>query len=220
MARTKPVSPLVTHVQPLTPELWQALEDLFGKQGACMGCWCMYWRWPRKDWDASRGAGAKRLFKRRVSEGPPPGMLAFAGDEAVGWLQIGPRADAPQWNNARRVSAPLVDADAADARVWAATCFYVRSSARRQGVMDALLEGGIGFARESGAQIIEACPIDAEGRSDPGAVYVGHAAVFKRAKFHEIARRKDNRPLMRLELSAPKPLAKAAGAVAKARSKR
>jgi len=31
-------------IRPLTPDLWPALEDLFGKRGACNGCWCMYWR--------------------------------------------------------------------------------------------------------------------------------------------------------------------------------
>ena len=30
-------------IHPLTPDLWPALEDLFGKRGACNGCWCMYW---------------------------------------------------------------------------------------------------------------------------------------------------------------------------------
>ena len=31
-------------VRPLTPDLWPDLEDLFGREGACHGCWCMYWR--------------------------------------------------------------------------------------------------------------------------------------------------------------------------------
>src|SRR5215831_8039329 len=31
-------------IRPLTPELWPALEDLFGKRGAANGCWCMYGR--------------------------------------------------------------------------------------------------------------------------------------------------------------------------------
>ena len=31
-------------IRPLTPDLWPALEDLFGKGGASNGCWCMYWR--------------------------------------------------------------------------------------------------------------------------------------------------------------------------------
>ncbi len=31
-------------LRPLTPDLWPALQDLFGKSGASNGCWCMYWR--------------------------------------------------------------------------------------------------------------------------------------------------------------------------------
>jgi hypothetical protein len=27
-------------IRPLTPDLWPALEGLFGKNGACNGCWC------------------------------------------------------------------------------------------------------------------------------------------------------------------------------------
>jgi hypothetical protein len=28
----------------LAPGLWADLEALFGGNGACGGCWCMYWR--------------------------------------------------------------------------------------------------------------------------------------------------------------------------------
>lgn len=31
-------------VRPLTSDLWPAFEDLFGRNGACNGCWCMFWR--------------------------------------------------------------------------------------------------------------------------------------------------------------------------------
>jgi hypothetical protein len=31
-------------IRPLTPDLWSALEDLFGENGAVDGCRCMYWR--------------------------------------------------------------------------------------------------------------------------------------------------------------------------------
>lgn len=202
---------MVDRVVPLTPDIWPAFERLFGAQGACMGCWCMYWRLPRKDYDAARGDAAKRLFKRRVKAGPPPGVVAFAGEEAVGWLQIGPRADAPQWNGARRVSAPLKPDDADDARIWGATCFFVKAGHRRQGVSDALLKGGIALAKQNGARAVEACPIETQGRMDNVSLYVGHVSVFKRARFKEVARRKDNRPLMRLALRA-KPVAKRSGA--------
>ena len=62
--------------------------------------------------------------------------------------------------------------------------------------MEALLKGGLAFAKKNGARIVEACPID--GDASAGAAYVGRTAVFERAKFREVARRKDNRPLMRL----------------------
>lgn len=185
-------------VKPLTPDLWPAFERLFGLNGACKGCWCTYWRVPSKVYQASLGADAKRFFRKRVMAGPPPGVLAFDGDEAVGWLQIGPRADTPQWNSTRRVTAPLHDADAEDGRVWGATCFFIRTSARGRGVMEALLKGGIRYAKARGARVVEACPID--GQTGNVDAYVGLVQVFRRAKFREVARRKDNRPLMRLTL--------------------
>jgi predicted GNAT family acetyltransferase len=191
---------MVDRVEPLTLENWPAFERLFGKNGACMGCWCMYWRLPNKDYQAARGPDAKRLFKKRVKEGPPPGVLAFIGDEAVGWMQIGPRADAPQWNTPRRVSAPLKEGDARNDSVWAATCFFVKAGHRRQGVTSALLKAGLAFARENGARIVEACPMDVDGRSDPISLYVGRMSVFERAGFKEVVRRKETRPLMRLAL--------------------
>lgn len=203
----------VDRVVPLTPDLWPAFERLFGKNGACMGCWCMYWRLPNKDFQAARGDSAKRKFKARVKAGPPPGVVAFDADgEAIGWLQIGPRGDVPQWSTPKRVSAPLKPEDAEDERIWVATCFFVKPGRRRQGVSDALLRAGIALARDNGARCVEACPIETEGRMDVASLYVGHASVFKRAKFKEIARRKDNRPLMRLSISAAKP---AKSAVAK-----
>lgn len=195
---------MVDRVIPLTLETWPAFERLFGAKGACMGCWCTYWRLPRKDYDAARGDQARRFFKRRVKEGPPPGLIALKDDEAVGWLQIGPRADVPQWSSPQRVSAPLKPQDPSDPAVWAATCFFVKAGHRRQGVTEALLEAGIAFARKNGAKVLEACPIETSGRMDAVSLYVGHVSVFRRAGFKEVARRKDNRPLMRLSICAAK----------------
>jgi predicted GNAT family acetyltransferase len=201
-------------VEPLTPDLWPAFERLFGKQGACAGCWCIHWRVPRADYVAMRGAEAKAFFKRRVKKGPPPGVLAFVGEEAVGWLQIGPRADVPQFNSPRRATAPLDETDGSDPHVWAATCFFVKSATRGQGVTDALLAGALKFAKANGAHVVEACPIDGKvGNVD---AYVGLMPVFERAKFKEVARRKENRPLMRLQLKpsiSRKRMGKKSGAV-------
>ena len=70
-------------IEPLTPDLWPALEDLFGVRGACGGCWCMYWRigsaYRRRPANQN-----KADFRAVVRHGPPPGLVAFDGDLAVG----------------------------------------------------------------------------------------------------------------------------------------
>ena len=66
--------------------------------------------------------------------------------------------------------------------------------------MDALVKGGLAFAKANGARIVEACPID--GKTGNVDAYVGLISVFERAKFKEVARRKSNRPLMRRSLRA------------------
>ena len=187
-------------VRPLTPERWDDFAALFGRNGACLGCWCSYWRVPRKEFDAIRGEEAKALMRARVEAGPPPGLLAYRDGEAVGWLQTGPRADTPQWNSPRRLSAPAPDAPAEDPGVWGATCFFVKAGHRRQGVTTALVAAAIEQARTAGARVLEACPMDSERRRDVTTMYVGSAGTFRRAGFREVARRKADRPLMRLEL--------------------
>lgn len=187
-------------VEPLVPALWPALEDLFGPHGPCYGCWCNHFRMPPKLRRPLLGEGARRLFEERVRKGPPPGVLAFAGETCVGWLQVGPRAHVPEWNNPRRASTPLPDAPAEDERNWAASCFFVRKGFRGQGVTGALLDGAVDFARASGARLIEAAPMDHEAKRSADGLYVGPERVFLRAGFTEVARQKPGRPLMRLVL--------------------
>jgi GNAT superfamily N-acetyltransferase len=184
---------------PLTPERWVDLETVFGGgRGDCGRCWCMYWRLSRRDFEASLGDKARRLFRARVEAGPPPGLVAYRNGEPVGWVQVGPRADVPEWNGARRLTAPMPDAPAGDPRVWGISCFVTRSGCRREGIASTLLAAAIGWARESGARVLEACPVDAESNRSPGALYHGIASTFRAAGFREVARRRPDRPLMRL----------------------
>jgi len=120
-------------VLPLTPDLWPAMEDLFGNQGPCSRCWRMYWRkgaaYRREPPERNKGA-----FRDLVLNGPPPGLLGFDDDLSVGSCQLTPR-DALPWLN--RV-AELKGTD--DIPVWAITCFYIRKGYRRRGVTSALIE--------------------------------------------------------------------------------
>ncbi len=187
-------------IVPLTADLWPAFETLFGKQGACYGCWCTHFRLPpavRRDNDRDRN---KDHIRARIEAGPPPGLLAMKGDVADGWMQIGPRFDIPEFNNAGRASAPTDPGDASDPLVWAISCFFLKTSARGQGLTHRMVAAGIEHARGRGARRLEACPIDVSRDSRSIGLFVGSTRVFEKAGFTPAARRKPGRPLMRLEL--------------------
>ena len=67
----------MTHdIVPLTPDLWPVFEELFGKQGACYGCWCTHFRMsPAMRRESNRDRN-KDHIKARIDAGPPPGLLA------------------------------------------------------------------------------------------------------------------------------------------------
>ncbi len=176
------------------------MKDLFGKQGACYGCWCTHFRLSPAARRARNGERNKDHIKARIEAGSPPGLLAFEEGKAVGWMQIGPRADVPEWNNKGRGSAPVDPADATDPGVWGISCFFIRVKARGRGVTHRLVEGGIEFARQNGARLVEACPIDLSKDSRSIGLFVGSSLVFEKAGFERLVERKAGRPLMRLVL--------------------
>jgi GNAT superfamily N-acetyltransferase len=177
-------------VRPLTPDLWPALEDLFGKQGACGGCWCMYFRIGNA-YRRRPGAKNKAAFYDVVDRGPPPGLLAFDGDLAVGWCQLTPRDALPYLDRVWRLK--RVD----DVPVWSLSCLYVRIGYRRRGVTSALIAAALRTAKRARAPALEAYPFDA--RESPSASGTGYCSTFARAGFKTMARHIPARPIMRYE---------------------
>ena len=178
-------------IRPLTPDLWPDLEDLFGEKGACNGCWCMYCRigsaYRKQPADKNKAA-----FRAIVKRGPPPGLLAFDGDRAVGWCQVTPRDELPALDRSWRLK--RVD----DVPVWALSCFYVRIGYRRKGVTKALISAALKVAKRSKAPALEAYPFDAA--VSPSTSSTGYATTFARAGFKVVARRDPPRPIMRYDL--------------------
>jgi GNAT superfamily N-acetyltransferase len=187
-------------IRPLTPGLIPDFVRLFGPDGACYGCWCTSFLLRPKVRQAMTGDARREMMLERIRRGPPPGLLAYEGDEVQGWMQIGPRADIPEWNNPGRVSTPLPDAPAEDRAVWAISCFFFRRAARGKGLTHALLAAGIAFARANGARLLEAAPMVRARQPKSIPLFVGPQATFLRAGFAEVACRKEGRPLMRLAL--------------------
>lgn len=182
-------------IRPLTPDLWPALDDLFGERGACNGCWCMYWRIGAA-YRKQPSAKNKAAFKRVVAAGPPPGLLAFDGDVAVGWCQLTPRSALPWLDHNKRLK--RVDA----VPVWALSCLYVRIGYRKKGVTSALIAGAIKAAKRAGAPQLEAYPLDAD--KSPSATGTGYVSTFARAGFRIVAREFPPRPIMRHDLRPAK----------------
>ena len=118
---------------PLTAERWPDFEKLFGPRGACGGCWCMFWRLRRKEFEAGTGGGNRAAVKALVEGGTVPGILAYDGDEPIGWCSVSPRESFPALANSR-IFQPVDEKP-----VWSVTCLFVHRKFRRQGVSVGLL---------------------------------------------------------------------------------
>lgn len=142
-------------------------------------CWCLSYRIPSKENVQLRGTDRGDLVKKLVRQTPPPGVLAYDGDEVVGWAAVHPRADT-SFATSRRI--PHVD----ELDVWSVWCIRVRPGHRGEGISHALLAGAVDFARENGAPAIEGYPVDNEGaKVDLTMAYVGTRKLFEKAGFRE-----------------------------------
>jgi len=181
---------------PLTPDRWADLEALFGPRGACGGCWCMSWLLPRREFDLGKGAGNRAAFKSIVAAGGEPGILAYAGGAPVGWCAVAPRERYARLERARTLA--RVD----DAPVWSIVCFFIAKGFRRSGLSVALIKAAAAHARERGATVLEAYPVEPYSDRMPAAfAWTGTASAFRKAGFVEAARRSRTRPIMRLALA-------------------
>jgi GNAT superfamily N-acetyltransferase len=172
-------------VRDLTPALWPALEKLFGKNGACSGCWCMFWRLRQGEpYAALKGPTLKRRFKARVAKGDVLGALAFVGAEPVGWVTYGPRASFPRLERSPSLACDDV------AEVWSVPCFFIKAGFRQQGVASALLAHAVGQVSAHGAPFAEGYPVKPtrDGRFlSANFSYTGTVAMFENAGFARAA---------------------------------
>lgn len=181
--------------KPLTLARWPDFERLFGQRGACGGCWCMWWRLKRSEFDRQKGAGNKRAMKALVASGEVPGLLAYAGQEPIAWCAVAPREHYPSLDRSRILQ--RID----ETPVWSVVCFFVKKSHRNRGISIRLLQAAIAYVRQQGGQIVEGYPVEPQTDTLPTVfAWTGLSSAFKQAGFSECARRSATRPLMRYHI--------------------
>jgi molybdopterin converting factor subunit 1 len=182
-------------VAPVTPERWADLERLFGPRGACAGCWCMWCRVSSAEFKAGKGDGNKRRMRKRVKDGPPPGLIGYLGGEPVAWCALGPRSDFGRLAGSRKLA--KVD----EQPVWSVPCFFVARGYRRAGLTQQMLEAAAKYARARGATILEGYPIEPHGTSADAFAWWGLIGAFEKAGFREVMRRSPTHPIVRRSLA-------------------
>ena len=105
--------------RPLTPLLMNDLGAVLrGNFGA--GCWCMFPRLTDAQMRELPGSGPlsprRRGAMTALAGSRPPGLLAFEGDEPVGWVAVAPRGELARVDRSR--ATPRVD----NADVWVIQC--------------------------------------------------------------------------------------------------
>lgn len=144
-------------------------------------CFCLSHRIPTTLNRSLVGPERGEFVRGLCASTPAPGVLAYDGDEPVGWAGIAPRS-ATQFARSTRI--PHLD----DLPVWSLWCLRVRPGHRGGGITRALIEGAVDFARASGAPVVEAYPVDSgDEQVDLTMAFVGLRRWFERAGFEKAA---------------------------------
>ena len=168
---------------------------LFGKSGATNGCWCMWWRITRAQFEKNHNHGNKNAMRELVDSGIVPGILAYIGDQVVGWCSVAPRERFPVLQRSR-ILKPVDDTP-----VWSVVCFFVRKGYRSGGMSQRLLQAAVEHVWKQGGTVVEGYPVEPKKDRMPEVfAHTGFASTFRKVGFQECARRSETRPLMRYYL--------------------
>jgi GNAT superfamily N-acetyltransferase len=189
-------SSLPIKFHPLTPDRWADFEQLFGERGACGGCWCLWWKLNRSDFNRQKGDGNRQAQKTLVESGTVPGILAYADGKPVGWCAVEPR-EVYSGLARSRILKPVDDQP-----VWSVVCFFVEKNWRKKGITVQLLEAAIEHVWKQNGKIVEGYPVEPKkDKMPPVFAYTGLSSAFKKAGFVECERRSETRPIMRCHVS-------------------
>ena len=150
----------------------------------------MVWRRMPKGAAHTDARAKKEALQSRVEEGASIGILGYLDGEAVAWCSIAPRES---YRNLGGLSDP---ADAPGS-VWSIACFFVPRRLRGKGMTRRLIGAAVDHARDRGAAVVEAYPVDPDS---PSYLFMGFVGPFKSMGFREVRRAGIRRHVMRLSV--------------------
>lgn len=187
-------------VAPATADRFDDVESALSGGGDGRSCQCQWWMLTSAGYSASTLPERTDRLRREVASDVPPGLVAEIGGSAAGWVRVGPRTTHPRLARTR-LYGPASPEPWDDDSVWTISCFSVRREFRGRGVMAELLAGAVQFARDHGARVIEAYPVDTDAtEADANELYRGVLGTFLDAGFAETARPRADRTIVSLNL--------------------
>lgn len=184
---------------------WADLQAVFGTADYPGKCYCQHYKILDCHWSSlTDGERHDRLREQSHCDNPgartTTGLLAYLGEEPVGWVAVEPRTSYPRLLRVRTVWSGRHE-DKADDSIWAVTCFVTRKGYRKRGITYTLASATIGFAREQGARALEAYPMITEPGKEItwGELHVGSRQVFADAGFTEVSHPSPRRVVMRID---------------------
>jgi hypothetical protein len=172
---------------PVTTANRAVFEAFFSLPGAPWHCWCMVWRRSSAEAQTNDPASRKRQMMHRIGAGTPVGLIAY-DDDPVGWVSIAPR------ETHRNLGGPPVKPGQV---IWSIVSFFVPRKLRGEGLVRRLIAGAVAHAREQGATVVEAYPVDVDA---PSYRFMGFVSVFAEAGFADLGMAGVRRHVMRLAL--------------------
>lgn len=173
-------------IQPATAARFDDVQTILGpKRAGAQGCWCLSIRLGNEAQSGIHGAEARADYMRTLCRRRThaPGVLAYDGDDVVGWAGTSPLSELVEFTRGKRY--PVLD-EPDD--LWAVWCLRVKAGNGKRGIASALVAGAAEYAAAKGASGIVGYPVDNDGaKVDRTLASVGTRIMFERAGFRYVA---------------------------------
>jgi GNAT superfamily N-acetyltransferase len=183
------------------------LQTVFGSRGSAAICQCQRYKLaPREAFKSFPPEERALRLRAQTNCGLPgatstSGLVTYLEGQPVGWCAVEPRPAYQGLLRVYRVPWEGRTEDKNDESVWAVTCVFARAGFRRRGVSYALARAAVYFARDRGAQALEAYPMLTQPGEEItwGELHMGTRSIFAAAGFTEVGHPTPRRVVMRID---------------------